>query len=177
MLVDEVASSTLAAGRRFLARWARDVRERLAIAEPDGTAPDGGHGPSRAHLSPVGDRWAGDLDLTAVDGELIATAIATHIDDLWRTGVFTRDDGLDPSERRAIALVQLIERATRSTDTDNARPLILAITTTATLTSPHPHDSADAPPTGTNGHAGDAAPDGPTPDQAATTHHRDLPIG
>ncbi|WCO65197.1 DUF222 domain-containing protein [Iamia majanohamensis] len=135
VLVDEVATSTLAAGRRFLARWARDVRERFAIPEADGTEPDGGHGPSRAHLSPVGDRWTGDLDLTAVDGELLATAIATHIDDLWRTGVFTRDDGLDPSERRAIALVQLIERATRGGDHDaTARPLILGIATLGLLT-------------------------------------------
>ncbi|WCO65332.1 DUF222 domain-containing protein [Iamia majanohamensis] len=154
VLVDEVATSTLAAGRRFLARWARDVRERFGIPEPDGTEPDGGHGPSRAHLSPVGDRWAGDLDLTGVDGELLAAAIATHIDDLWRTGVFTRDDGLDPSERRAIALVQLIERATRGGDHDaTARPLILGIATLDLLTGSHPAatpadqtEPGDAPP-------------------------------
>ena len=177
LLVDEVATSTLAAGRRFLARWARDVRERFGIPDPDGTEPDGGHGPSRAHLSPVGDRWAGDLDLTGVDGELVATALATHIDDLWRTGVFTRDDGLDPAERRAIALVQLIERATRGGDHDaTARPLILGIATLDLLTGHGPE--ADDP--GTSGPAdrdedpGDLDQPGPT-DSTTASPPWDLP--
>lgn len=45
VLVAEVATATLAAGRRFLARWAQEIRERFAIAEPDGPEPDGGGGP------------------------------------------------------------------------------------------------------------------------------------
>ncbi|HXH56757.1 HNH endonuclease signature motif containing protein [Iamia sp.] len=139
VLVSEVATATLAAGRRFLARWTQEVRERFAIAEPDGPEPDGGGVRSRAWLSPVGDRWAGQLDLCAENGEKVANAIDAQINALWTTGVFRTDDGLDPSERRAIALVEVIERGTRGGDDDGtARPLILALTTTATLTQPPP---------------------------------------
>jgi hypothetical protein len=94
ILVAEVAGATLGAGRRFLARWAQQVRERFGIGEPDGPEPNGGGGRSRARLSPVGDRWAGELNLCAEDGEKIATALAHQIDALWHDGVFTADDGL-----------------------------------------------------------------------------------
>ncbi len=116
VLIEEMTSDTLAAGRRFLARWAREVREALGLNDPDGSEPEGGTGRSRASLSPVGDRWAGDLDLSAEDGEKVANAIDAQVDTLWNEGVFTTNDGLDPSERRAIALVQVIERGTDTTD-------------------------------------------------------------
>ncbi len=143
ILIDEIATATLAAGRRFLARWAQEVRERFGIGEPDGPEPDGGDR-SRAHLSPVGDRWAGELDLTAEDGEKVANAIDNQIDALWNQGVFTTSDDLTPAERRAIALVQVIERGTRGGGDGTARPLIFALTTLDTLAqNPNGHANGD----------------------------------
>ena len=79
-------------------------------------------------MSPVGERWKGDLDLTAEDGEKVANAIDAQIDAFWHQGVFKAGDGLEPAERRAVALVEVIERGTRGGDEDGiARPLILGI--------------------------------------------------
>lgn len=137
VLVDEVAAATLAAGHRYLARWVQTTRERLGLNDPDGPEPNGGEGHSRAHLSPVGDRWAGDLDLSAEDGEILATAIDTEIDAMWRAKVFTADDELTAAERRADALVELVRRGTRGGDDDGtAHPLILALATMPALSEP-----------------------------------------
>ncbi len=190
-LVDEVARCTLAAGRRYLARWVQGVRDLLGIPAPDGTEPEGGHGRSRARLSPVGDRWAGDLDLTGIDGEIVANAIDDQISALWNDGVFTRNDGLDPAERRAIALVQVIERGTRGGDDDGtARPLVFALTTRDVLThrpnsSGPAHDPADpAAGDGNGAHAraadgagGTAAPDGGDSSPAGAAGGQDRPTG
>ena len=128
ILVGEVATCTLNAGRRFLARWVTEVRDRFGIPEPDGPDPSARGGRSRASVSPVGERWKGDLDLTGEDGEKVANAIDAQIDAFWQQGVFKDGDGLEPAERRAIALVEVIERGTRGGDEDGiARPLILGI--------------------------------------------------
>ncbi|MGI8938040.1 MAG: HNH endonuclease signature motif containing protein, partial [Iamia sp.] len=114
------------------------------------------------------DRWAGDLDLSGIDGEIVANAIDTQISALWNDGVFTRDDGLDPSERRAIALVQVIERGTRGGDDDGtARPLVLALTTRDVLTRP-PAEATPADPPAAGG-AGEGHTAGGPRDQAEGT--------
>ncbi len=149
ILINEVARSTLAAGHRFLARWVQSTRKLLGVNEPDGTEPEGGEGRSTVRLSPVGDRWAGDMDLSAEDGEIIANAVAAQIDALWRAKVFTTDDGLTPGERRADALVELIRRgALAGPDDGTATPLILALTSAANLARP-PADGASGPETPT----------------------------
>ncbi|CAN5616842.1 hypothetical protein BH24ACT4_BH24ACT4_05670 [soil metagenome] len=165
-LVDEIAGHTLAAGRRYLVRWVQGVRDILGIPAPEGTEPEGGHGRSRARLSPVGDRWAGDLDLSGIDGEIVANAIDNQISALWNDGVFTRDDGLDPAERRAIALVQVIERGTRGGDDDGtARPLVLALTNRDVLTR-RPTDGAHEGDPAAAGEAGEGHTAGGPRDQA-----------
>lgn len=126
ILTDEVARTTLAGGQRFLRRWAAEVRDRLGLDGDDGTAPSD---PSGVHLSPGFEgRWRLDGNLTTEQGEVLAGAIEARVDDMFRTGGFTADDGLSPAERRAIALVELVTRGTSGRDDDGcARPLVLGV--------------------------------------------------
>ncbi|QYG94137.1 DUF222 domain-containing protein [Iamia sp. SCSIO 61187] len=126
ILADEVARTTLAGGQRFLRRWVAEVRDRLGLDDGDGSAPTD---PSGVHLSPTFEgRWRLDGNLTTEQGEILAGAIEGQVDDMFRTGTFTGDDGLSPAERRAIALVELVTRGTRSTGDDGcARPLVLGV--------------------------------------------------
>lgn len=127
ILVDEVARSTFAKGCRFLRRWARETRDRLGIDDDDGTPPD--DGPGKLHLSSTFDGvWRLDGTLTAEQGEVIANAIDAQIDSMFNSGQFHHDDGMCDSERRAIALVEVVTRGTRGGDDDGcARPLVLGI--------------------------------------------------
>jgi hypothetical protein len=129
VLVGEVARSTVAAGARFLRRWAAEVRERFGLAEPDGPEPDDGSDRSQAHLSCTFEgRWRLDATLDAESGEIIRNALDAQIDALWHAGTFHTADGLVPSERTAIALVEVITRGTRGGDDDGtARPLVLGV--------------------------------------------------
>ncbi len=176
LLVDGMTSFTLAAGHRFLARWAQSTRERLGINEPDGTEPEGGEGRSTVRLSPVGDRWAGDMDLSAEDGETVANAVAAQLDAMWRANVFTTDDGLTPSERRADALVELIRRGTRSgPDDGTATPLILTLTSAVNLARP-PGESAPAQASPEAREPHEAPPPWPLPHVGPTTRPRPIRI-
>ncbi|HEX7135585.1 MAG TPA: DUF222 domain-containing protein [Iamia sp.] len=128
VLVDEVARSTVAAGARFLRRWQAEVRERFGLAEGDGPAPAAGDR-SRVHLScSFEGRWVLDGTLDAESGEIVANAVDAQVDAMFTDGVFHADDGLLPSERRAIALVELVTRGARGGDDDGtARPLVLGV--------------------------------------------------
>lgn len=136
-LVDEVAGSTLAAGARFLRRWAAEVRERLGL-DDDGSEPPDTAG---VHLSSTLDgRWALRGDLDPEQGEIIANAVDAEVDAMWRSGRFSTDDGLCPAERRAIALVEVVARGTRGGDDDGtARPLVIGIVDLR----PHPDATVD----------------------------------
>lgn len=128
VLVDEVAASTVAAGARFLRRWQAEVRERFGLAGPDG-APPPAEARSSVHLScSFEGRWVLDGSLDAESGEILAGAIDHQVDAMFTEGVFHGDDGLLPSERRAVALVELVTRGARGGDADGtARPLVLGV--------------------------------------------------
>jgi hypothetical protein len=128
VLVDEVAASTVAAGARFLRRWQAEVRERFGLDGSEGAAPAAA-GRSAVHLScSFEGRWVLDGSLDAEQGEIVAGAIDTQVDGMFSDGVFHADDGLLPSERRAIALVELVTRGARGGEDDGtARPLVLGI--------------------------------------------------
>ncbi len=125
-LVDEVSRTTLAGGQRFLRRWAAEVGDRLGL---DGDADAAPADPSGVHLSPGFEgRWRLDGNLTTEQGEILSGAIEAQVDAMFHTGTFTADDGLSPAERRAVALVELVTRGTRSADDDGcARPLVLGV--------------------------------------------------
>lgn len=128
VLVAEVARCTLAAGVRLLRRWEAEVRERLGAERPE-TEPPAEPDGSRVHLSPALEgRWVLDGSLDAEPGEIMANVLDAQIDQMWRDGVFHEADGLVLSERRAIALVEVLCRASRGGDDDGtARPLVLGI--------------------------------------------------
>jgi hypothetical protein len=129
VLVDEVAGATVAAGARFLRRWQAEVRERFGLAGSDGPAPAAATR-SSVHLScSFEGRWVLDGSLDAEQGEIVANAVDAQVDALFTAGVFHGDDGLLPSERRAVALVELVTRGARGGDDDGtARPLVIAVT-------------------------------------------------
>ncbi len=128
VLVDEIAASTVAAGARFLRRWQAEVRERFGLTGAEGPPP-GAAARSSVHLScSFEGRWALDGSLDAEQGEIVAGAIDAQVDAMFADGVFHADDGLLPSERRAVALVELVTRGTRGGEADGtARPLVLGI--------------------------------------------------
>jgi hypothetical protein len=128
VLVDELARSTVAAGARFLRRWQAEVRERFGLASDDGPAP-AADDRSRVHLSSSFEgRWVLDGALDAESGEIVANAIDAQVDAMFTDGVFHGDDGLLPSERRAVALVELVTRGARGGEDDGtARPLVLGV--------------------------------------------------
>lgn len=69
-----------------------------------------------------------DGSLDAESGEIVAGAIDAQVDAMFTDGAFHADDGLRPSERRAIALVELVTRGTRGGDDDGtARPLLVGV--------------------------------------------------
>lgn len=127
ILVDEVAGATAAAGIRFLRRWAAEVRERLAL--DDEAAPPADDDGSKLHLSQTfAGRWALDATLDPEQGEVISNALDAEVDAMFRDGRFTGDDGLLPSERRAVALVELVTRGSSGGDDDGtARPLVVGV--------------------------------------------------
>jgi len=147
ILVEEIARSSVAAGIRFLRRWAAEVRQRFGIDHPDGPTPDTPTERSRVHLSNTLDgHWRLDGDLTGEDGEILRNLIDAQVDQMWRDGVFTADDGLTSSERVATALVEVMVRGSHGGDDDGvARPLLVAVvhrdpyrSTGRTETSPVP---------------------------------------
>lgn len=129
VLVDEVARHTVTAGARFLRRWADEVRRRHGIGVPDGPEPAPEPERSRVHLSAALEgRWVLDGSLDAEDGEILTRAIDARVDAMWREGTFAIDDGLTTSERRAVALIEVVTRGTSGGDDDgSARPLVLGI--------------------------------------------------
>ncbi len=146
ILVAEMARLTVAAGVRFLRRWAAEVRERFGIGTPDGPEPGGSAGRSKVHLSGVLDgRWRLDGDLTGEDGEIIRNVLDAQIDAMWRDGVFTADDGLTTSERFATALVEVLVRGSQGGDDGTARPLLVGIIRLTPVRAPDHTEHAGVP--------------------------------
>lgn len=167
ILVDQVARTTAAAAHRFLRRWAAETRERLGI-DDDGTEPPVETG--RVHLSASLDGvWHLAGALEPEQGEIVSNVLDAQIDSMFQAGVFSHDDGKCLSERRAIALVEVVARASRGGDYDGcARPLVLGIIDLRPADVP-PADAppADVPPTDAppaDAHAGETAPDDTAPD-------------
>jgi len=78
-----------------------------ACGEGCGQQPDPAQ-QNRLHLSAAYDgRRVGELDFDAINGAMLEAALQAWIDARWHDGTFTSDDGLQFSQRRALALIDL----------------------------------------------------------------------
>lgn len=129
-LVEQLVELTVAEAGRFLAAWRRRA------------LPDAGEGEAKAateemrlHLSPGFEgRWLLDGELDAESGAIVDGAIAAAVDEMFRRGQATADDGVTVARRRAEALVELVERGAKGTSTQGApRPTVVVTVDHRTL--------------------------------------------
>jgi hypothetical protein len=133
-LVSEVARLRVDGAGRFLRAWQQQARLHIGWIDPDG--PEPGEAPrARVNMSRTFEgRWVLDAELCAEDGTLIASAIAAEVDELFRVGTFSAEDGLTPAERRGHAVVQIFARKARSGSKHGApRPSVEVICDERTL--------------------------------------------
>lgn len=131
-LIDTIAPFTVARAGILLARWHELARAEQPCSPDDG-AP--GDGDDSLHLTAT---FEGRRVLTAtyrpVLGAELEGLIDGEIDRGFHDGTFHRDDGLDPSQRRATALLHLARRGSiASTERANLRPSVTVIIDLNTL--------------------------------------------
>ena len=90
----------------------QDQDQDQAEAEPEpvlAAADPAAH--NTLHISrSLDDRRLCDLNLDAVTGAELEGAIAAQVDEMFRCGIFHRDDGLSPARRRSIAHLEIVRR-------------------------------------------------------------------
>jgi len=128
-LVDAIAPLTVAQAVIVMNRWtacARDLLDHERHApncEGDGEGGDGGDPngcgdgcgqkadpaeANRLRLSATyNGRRVGEIDFDAVNGAMLEAALQAWIDARWHDGTFHTDDGLQLSQRQALALIDL----------------------------------------------------------------------
>lgn len=109
-LVAEVEGLRVDDTRRFLARWQQIARLHIGWTDPD--EPGRADAPAASvNLSPTFEgRFVLDGELDAENGSIVRNIISAEVDEMFRLGVFSATDGLDPAERRGQALVQILMR-------------------------------------------------------------------
>jgi hypothetical protein len=133
-LVEKVEPLRVADAAGFLRCWQEAARRSVAWRDPDGpvdtTAP-----PVAVDLSPTFEgRYVLGGEMDGEHGSIMRGAIDAEIDEMFRLGVYTADDGLGPAERRGRALVQIIaRRAHAGTKQGRPRPSVEVICDERTL--------------------------------------------
>ncbi|MEO6988016.1 MAG: DUF222 domain-containing protein [Aquihabitans sp.] len=122
-VVEVIRHLTVRAAEVYLARWRQTA---LATAnQDDGPAPDDPADNSFHVSTTFHGRRAITGDLDVIGGATFQNHLAAEVDRMFATGEFRSDDGLLPSQRNAIALLELCRRgAERSSQRGEARPSI-----------------------------------------------------
>ncbi|MGI8756774.1 MAG: DUF222 domain-containing protein [Acidimicrobiales bacterium] len=128
-LIDLIADLTVAHAQVAVDTWRtwRRIAEAsmAAPSDDDGPVPDPEDTNTLYLSSTLEGRFKLDGDLDAVSGQATANAVAAVIDEWFRTGACTADDGETPAHRRARALVELIARGAQPGEKQGrARPSV-----------------------------------------------------
>ena len=145
-LVDEVTRLTVADAARFLRAWQARAREAVGWTDPD-DRPDPADAPRAAvDLSCTFDgRWVLDGEMDAENGALVSGIITAEVDEMFRLGVFSKEDGLTVRQRRGLAMVEVLLRNGRpGTKNGEIRPSIEIIADAKTAAGLMPLDAEDA---------------------------------
>jgi hypothetical protein len=143
-LVETVAGLTTPQARTFLAGWQQQARLAVGSIDPDG--PDPSDAPSAAlSLTQTFDgRFVLDGEMDVANGSTMRSILDAEIDHLFNTGVYGKEDGLTPAERRGLAHMQILLRNGRvGIKNGEIRPSIEVVTDLKTLLGLPITDAAD----------------------------------
>lgn len=113
-LVDEVADLRVCDAGRFLRAWQQTARQYVGWCDPDGPVEETAPRIAVDLAQTFEGRFVLDGEMDAEHGAIIRSAIDAEVDEMFRVGVFTADDGLSPAERRGQALAQIVARKGRA---------------------------------------------------------------
>lgn len=145
-LVDTVAGLTVRDAVAFLRHWQARAREAVGWTDPD-ERPDPPEAPRAAvDLSPTFEgRWVLDGEMDAEHGALASGVLAAEVEEMFRVGVFSADDGLTARQRRGLALVEVLVRNGRAgTKQGEPRPSLEISADARTAAGLVPVDADDA---------------------------------
>ncbi|MGI8754641.1 MAG: DUF222 domain-containing protein, partial [Acidimicrobiales bacterium] len=125
-LIELIADLTVAHAQIAVDTWRRIAEASMASpSDDDGPVADPEDTNTLFLSSTLEGRFQLDGDLDAVSGQATANAVAAVIDEWFRTGASTADDGETPAHRRARALVELVARGAQPGDKHGrARPSV-----------------------------------------------------
>ena len=109
-LVSEVADLRVTDANRFLRAWQQAARLYVGSIDPDEPVAESAPRVAVSLAQTFDGRFVLDGEMDAEHGAIVRGAIDAEVDEMYRVGVFTADDGLTPAERRGQALVQIVTR-------------------------------------------------------------------
>ena len=145
-LVDEVARLTVRDAAVFLRHWLARARELVGWTDPD-DHPDPAAAPRAAVdlTSTFDGRWVLDGEMDAEHGAIISGVIAAEVDEMFRIGIFSADDGLTARQRRGLAMTEVFLRNGRAgTKQGELRPSVEIVSDAKTADGLMPVDAEDA---------------------------------
>ena len=145
-LVGEVVKLTVRDAAIFLRSWQAQARLVVGWTDDDGD-PDPPDAPQAAvELSCTFEgRWVLEGELDAENGAIVSSVLDAEVDEMFRVGVFSADDGLTARQRRGLALVQVIQRKSKETTKHGQmRPSVQITADAKTAAGLMPADAEDA---------------------------------
>jgi hypothetical protein len=112
-LVDEVADLRVTDAGRFLRAWHQAARLSIGSIDPDEAIVETAPRVAVSLAQTFDGRFVLDGEMDAEHGTIIRSAIDAEVDEMYRVGIFSADDGLSPAERRGHAVVQIFTRKGR----------------------------------------------------------------
>jgi hypothetical protein len=112
-LVDEVDDLRVTDAGRFLRAWQQAARLSIGSIDPDEAIVETAPRVAVTLAQTFDGRFVLDGEMDAEHGTIIRSAIDAEVDEMYRVGIFSADDGLSPAERRGHAVVQIFVRKGR----------------------------------------------------------------